>query len=112
MSLTYLFLFLGGLVLGLVVWYLEKKNKWFKNVSRQTVKAYTGKGIANTALKLLLETIRSKQRIKQVSAKTTTNNIASQKVLEKNGFKYIAASDEEIIMNGQKVKFVYYLLTN
>ncbi|QDP39271.1 GNAT family N-acetyltransferase [Radiobacillus deserti] len=75
-------------------------------------KAYTGKGIANRALKLLLETIRNKQGIKEVSAKTTTNNMASQKVLEKNGFKYMAASDEEFLMNGQKVKFVYYLLTN
>ncbi len=39
MSLTYLFLFLAGLVLGLVVWNLERKNKGFKNVSKQTVKA-------------------------------------------------------------------------
>ncbi|MFB4166795.1 GNAT family N-acetyltransferase [Virgibacillus sp. JSM 102003] len=75
-------------------------------------KAYTGKGIANTALKLLLDVINNNQGIKQVSAKTTTNNRASQKVLEKNGFKYIATSDEEFIMNEQKVKFVYYLLTN
>lgn len=69
--------------------------------------AYTGKGIAYTALKLLLETV-SKQGIKQVSAKTTTQNIASQKVLEKNDFKKLVTCDEEVVMDGQIVKFVYY----
>ncbi|SES61798.1 hypothetical protein SAMN05216389_10137 [Oceanobacillus limi] len=39
MFLTYLFLFSIGVVLGLVVWNLEKKNKGFKNVSRPIVKA-------------------------------------------------------------------------
>ncbi|CAH2717350.1 hypothetical protein BACCIP111895_04542 [Neobacillus rhizosphaerae] len=59
-------------------------------------------------MKLLLETT-SKLGIKQISAKTTTNNIASQKVLEKNGFKYIATGNEEFIMNGQLLSFVYYV---
>ncbi|WP_117161141.1 hypothetical protein [Paraliobacillus sp. X-1268] len=38
MYLTYLLLFLVGLVLGLVVLQLEKKNKGFKNVSSPTIK--------------------------------------------------------------------------
>lgn len=50
--------------------------------------------------------------IKQVRAKTTTNNIASQKVLEKNGFDYIETGDEEFEMNGQKLRFVNYTWTN
>ena len=72
--------------------------------------AHTGKGIATKALKLLLGTVID-QDIKQIKAKTTTNNIASQKVLEKNGFVRIAADDEEFEMNGQTLKFVYYTLT-
>jgi len=48
----------------------------------------------------------------QIKAKTTTNNIASQKVLEKNGFKYIETSDEEFEMNGQKLKFMHYIWCN
>lgn len=71
--------------------------------------AYIGKGIATKALKLLLKTVIDKD-IKQIKAKTTTNNIASQKVLEKSGFKRIATSEEEFEMNGQKLKFVYYTL--
>jgi len=72
--------------------------------------AHTGKGIANKALKLLLETITDKE-INQIKAKTTTNNIASQKVLEKNGFDRVATSGEEFEMNGQNLNFVYYTLT-
>ncbi len=72
--------------------------------------AHTGKGIATKALKLLLETVIDKD-IKQIKAKTTTNNLASQKVLEKNGFERIATDDEEFEMNGQKLNFVYYTLT-
>lgn len=72
--------------------------------------AYTGKGIANRALKMLIGTL-NKQGINQILAKTTTNNIASQKVLEKNGFKHISTSDEEFVMNGNSLKFVYYKWT-
>ena len=67
--------------------------------------AHTGKGIA-----LLLETEIGKD-IKQIKAKTTTNSIASQKVLEKNGFEKIATEGEEFEMNGQKLQFVYYSFT-
>ena len=70
---------------------------------------HTGKGIANKALKLLLETVSEKE-IKQIKAQTTTNNIPSQKVLEKNGFKKVCTSSEEFDMDGQMVSFVYYSL--
>ncbi|MEK5431058.1 GNAT family N-acetyltransferase [Lysinibacillus sp. FSL R7-0073] len=71
---------------------------------------HTGKGIANKALKKLIETITDED-IKQIKAETTTNNIASQRVLEKNGFKKISTSSENIEMNGQKLNFIYYALT-
>ena len=70
---------------------------------------HTGKGIANKALKLLVERV-SNEEIKQIKAHTTTNNIASQKVLEKNGFDRVSTSSEEFDMNGQMVSFVYYSL--
>ncbi|MGN7408401.1 GNAT family N-acetyltransferase [Sporosarcina sp. SAFN-010] len=68
---------------------------------------HTGKGVAKKALELLLEIV-GQQDVKQVKAMTTTNNIASQKVLEKNGFKQTACDVEEFDMNGQKIKFIYY----
>lgn len=69
--------------------------------------AHTGKGIANKALKILVETVTD---VKQIKAKTTTKNIASQRVLEKNGFERIGISSEEFEMNGQRLSFVYYAL--
>lgn len=70
-------------------------------------KEYGGKGIGAKALKLLLETEVS---VKKIKAKTTTNNIASQKVLEKNGFKQVCTSGDEFEMNGQKMRFIDYML--
>ncbi|PIJ99297.1 GNAT family N-acetyltransferase [Lysinibacillus sphaericus] len=71
---------------------------------------HTGKGIANQALQKLIETIADED-IKQIKAETTTNNIASQRVLEKNGFEKITTSSESFEMNGQKLNFIYYSLT-
>lgn len=62
-------------------------------------------------MKLLLETI-GELDIKEVKAKTTTNNIASQKVLEQNGFGRTETSDEEFEMNGQMLRFVNYPWTS
>lgn len=67
-----------------------------------------GKGLASKALQLLLNSI-AQEGIQQIKAQTTTHNIASQKVLEKNGFQYIATDQEEFEMNGQKLRFVYYM---
>ncbi|MDI2588820.1 GNAT family N-acetyltransferase [Psychrobacillus sp. NEAU-3TGS] len=72
---------------------------------------HTGKGIANKALKLLLIEVL-KENIKEVYAKTTSNNIASQKVLEKNGFIQVSKSNEEFMMNNQNVKFVHFIWSN
>ncbi|WP_025783416.1 GNAT family N-acetyltransferase [Sporosarcina sp. D27] len=69
---------------------------------------HTGKGVAKKALELLLETV-AQLNIKQLKAMTTTNNMASRKVLEKNGFEQTACVDEEFDMNGQKLKFVHYI---
>lgn len=70
-------------------------------------KEYLGKGIGNKALNLLLKT---KLNLKKIKGKTTTNNIASQKILEKSGFKQVCISDDEFEMNGQKLKFIHYVL--
>lgn len=72
---------------------------------------HTGKGIANRALKLLVGKVVEEGRIKQIKAQTTTNNIASQKILEKNGFEQLGISDEAFEMNDQLLKFVYYSWT-
>ncbi|WP_019416226.1 GNAT family N-acetyltransferase [Paenisporosarcina sp. TG20] len=89
--------------------YIDENQK-LGHIGYRVGQAHIGKGVANNALKLLLETMIVKD-LKQIKAKTTTTNIASQKVLEKNGFKFIECSDEEFEMNGQKLKFIHYIWT-
>lgn len=71
---------------------------------------FTGQGIAIKAVRLLLEDVDN-LGISKIFAKTTTNNIGSQKVLEKTGFKKRELSDEGFIMNGEHIRFVNYLWT-
>ena len=97
-----------GLILGRMNLVDIEKLKGVGHIGYRVGKAYTGKGFANRALNLLLETT-TELGIRQISAKTTTNNIASQRILEKNGFQYIATADEEFKMNGQFLSFVYYV---
>lgn len=70
-------------------------------------KIHTGKGIASRAVKLLLDEI-TMHHIHLVRAKTTTTNLASQKVLENNGFTRLGSSNETFELNGEKLKFVDY----
>ena len=74
-------------------------------------KNHTGKGVAKNALKLLLKII-GEMNAKEVRAKTTTNNIASQKVLEQNGFRCTETNDGEFEMNGQMMNFINYTWTS
>jgi ribosomal-protein-alanine N-acetyltransferase len=89
---------------------IDESNK-IGHLGYRVGQQHTGKGVAKKALQLLVETM-IELGIKQVKAKTTTNNIASQKVLERCGFEQTETSDEEIELNGQKLKFVNYTWTN
>ncbi|WP_143522794.1 GNAT family N-acetyltransferase, partial [Pseudomonas sp. 2822-15] len=70
-------------------------------------KSHTGKGIASKALKQMLERV-SHIGIEQLLAKTTNDNIPSQNVLIKNGFKLTKKEDESFEMNGRKLTFYHY----
>lgn len=100
LSFFYLIKNKEGIVLGRMNLVDIKKSKGLGHIGYRVGKAYTGKGIASRALKLLLEKT-PQLGIRQILAKTTTNNKASQKVLEKNGFQHIATEDEKFNMNGQ-----------
>ncbi|MRX74345.1 GNAT family N-acetyltransferase [Bacillus lacus] len=100
----------NGLILGRMNLVDIDKTSHSGFIGYRVGESYTGKGVANKALKLLLET-HNRQGIKHILAKTTTNNIPSQKVLEKNGFKHISTGNEELIMNGNSLHFVYYKWT-
>ena len=73
---------------------------------------YTRNGIATKALKLLLKEICHDNRIKRISARTTNDHVGSQKVLERNGFKYESTDRNEVVLNGTKVKLIHYQWSN
>ena len=68
-------------------------------------KEYGSKGIASAALKLLFK-VHPDFTLK---GKTTTCNLGSQKVFEKNGFKVVKIDEASFQLNGQQMKFIHYV---
>ena len=74
--------------------------------------ADAGKGIATKAVQLALRFGKEEHGLEEVIAGTSAENIASQKVLEKNGFAFIGIAEKYMQINGKWVdskKYVKYL---
>ncbi|MBH0229094.1 GNAT family N-acetyltransferase [Halobacillus yeomjeoni] len=84
------------------------KSKISGYVGYRVGENHTGKGIACKALHMLMEDLKE-EGFTKLSAKTTNNNFASQKVLERNGFKKLEENNEEFVMNGETLRFVHYV---
>lgn len=61
---------------------------------------FIGNGYAKEAMKLVLEEAINKYKIHRLEAGVSIENISSQKVLEKSGFKYIGTYEKYIYLNG------------
>ena len=72
-------------------------------------RASSGKGIAQKALHLLIKQAKS-LGVETIRAKTTDNNLASQKVLTNHNFEEIKINDETVELNGVTRTFVHYIL--
>ncbi|MDQ0208739.1 GNAT family N-acetyltransferase [Alkalicoccobacillus murimartini] len=72
-------------------------------------KRFIGQGVATQAIRLLLQEVKGHPHIRIIEAKTTTNHLSSQKVLEKNGFEKIGIS-EDTYQNalGEEWPFVHF----
>ncbi|MFK3959218.1 GNAT family N-acetyltransferase [Pseudalkalibacillus hwajinpoensis] len=70
---------------------------------------YTGNGIATKALKLLLDKTTNLEVIQRITARTTQDNVASRKVLAKNGFTYVYTDQDEVLLNGNFVSLLHYI---
>ena len=108
MSSFYLIRDKSGSIVGRINLVDIDQAKHLAHIGYRIGEAHTGKGIAAQALSLLLKEIEDYQ-VKDIHAKTTSNNIASQKVLEKNLFKRMSLSDEEVELNGQRVQLIHYI---
>ncbi len=70
----------------------------------------TGEGYATQALNQLVEFARNQINLFQLSAKTTSNNQASIKVLEKVGFTQVQRDSSTFLLNGESVTFIHFTL--
>lgn len=112
-QLSYFYLIkneLGQIIGRMNVTDIDKQQR-LGHIGYRVGKEYSGKGVAHTALQLVVDLMRQ-EGILVMDAQTTTNNIASQKVLEKNGFKMVDRSGETFEMNGQNFTFTYYRWIN
>lgn len=86
---------------------IDKSNA-IGHLGYRVAEIHTGKGVARKALKLLLEIITEERIVNEILAKTTANNMGSQRVLVKNGFEPLSIVEDTIEMNNEKLKFVYF----
>ncbi|WP_179295631.1 GNAT family N-acetyltransferase [Bacillus sp. FJAT-45350] len=104
-SLFYLIKDESNLILGRMnVVDIEKEDQ-SGSIGYRIGEAFLKKGIASKALAILLHEAKE-HKIKQLYAKTTIENVGSQKVLEKNGFLQIGKVDS----NG--ITFIQYELSS
>lgn len=69
---------------------------------------FAGQGVGSQALALLLEQIADKQGISTLHAKTPHTNIASQKILLKNGFTYTKTEKASVHLHNSVLDFLHY----
>jgi|LGVE01.1.fsa_nt_gb ribosomal-protein-alanine N-acetyltransferase len=75
-------------------------------------KKHQGKGYASQSVKLVIDYAFDKLGLNQVSAGTATTNIASKRVLEKNGFTMTSVEKNVMKINNEWVDGSLFLLKN
>ncbi len=73
---------------------------------------HQGKGNASQSVKMVIDYAVDKLGINQLSAGTTTTNIASKRVLEKNGFKMTSVEMNVMKINNEWVDGCLFLFKN
>jgi|GEM_PF-120006 len=67
-----------------------------------------GKGIATKAVAMAIKLGTEKHKLEGITAGTSTENIASQRVLEKNGFVFVEKANHHMQINGEWVDSLKY----
>ncbi|KAB2824768.1 GNAT family N-acetyltransferase [Aliivibrio finisterrensis] len=69
---------------------------------------FVSQGLATYATKLLIDVARETLALNQLIATTATDNLASQRVLSKNGFKQVGFKPEFTIVDGEIIDCYEY----
>lgn len=79
------------------------------NLGYRVGQSFTDKGSASEALRLFLNKEIYHLQLRKLEAKTTSNNIGSQKVLARNGFTLIRKEVGSVVHHGEQLDFFHYL---
>ncbi|EKE26418.1 MAG: GCN5-related N-acetyltransferase [uncultured bacterium (gcode 4)] len=80
---------------------LETENSLKADLGYRVDFEKQGKGFANQAISLVLKEAFEKLKVSEVTAGTSRDNIASQRVLEKNGFQKIGEEKKVMKVNNE-----------
>ncbi|MDM5155077.1 GNAT family N-acetyltransferase [Bacillus sp. DX1.1] len=97
-----------GTIVGRINLVDIEKDKELGYLGYRVGEEYVGRGIAAKGVKILLDEAVN-YHVTEIHAKTTNNNIASQKVLEKNYFSRISIDEKAAELYGQKINFIHYI---
>jgi len=79
----------GKQLIGTVMCRFFEAREWECEIGYSIGQEYWGQGLGKEVVKLLVEVIESKEEVGKIVAWSKKENIASIKVLEKNGFELV-----------------------
>ena len=85
-------------------------NKTTAELGYRLCQSVTGQGLATQIIASLLKIAKATHQLTHIKAHTTTNNIASIRILEKNGFKHIKIEKDAATLNSKSLNFTYFTL--
>jgi len=89
---------------------ISEINNNIAEIGYRICKDHLKMGLATNSLKQLIQFSSKKLNITELAAKTTSENIASQNVLLRNGFEYSGTIKDTAELNGHKVDLLSYSL--
>ena len=91
-----------GKMIGRVsLMYVERGYLNMAEIGYRLAKHCHGCGYATTAAGLALEKAKDVHKLHRIEAVAALDNIASQRVLEKNGFRLVGTYEKHLLLNGQ-----------
>ena len=98
-----------GVIIGNVSLNVDLQDTSCATIGYYILKEYYGKGICTKAVKDIIAEALKKCKLKKILAYINTKNVASQRVLEKNGFKLFTTLENETIKDNEIVNVGLYL---
>ena len=104
------FISIGGQILGTVSLKNISHSMGYGEIGYGVAESHQGKGIATTAIRLLVDKIFTESTLRRLLAFVHEENQASRRVLEKLGFQEEGLLREHYVIHGAPVNEVLYAL--